>query len=286
MTKKWNLIVDVAGCENCNNCALATKDEFDGNRFEGYSAPHPRQGRGVLWLERKVRGTGHMVDTAYRPTMCMHCDDGPCLKVGADGAVRKRDDGIVIIDPVKAKGRRDLVDACPYGAIVWNEIEMLPQTWYFDAHLIDQGWPAPRCVGVCPTGALKVMALDDEDMQAQAQNEGLRVLHPEFGTKPRVYYRHLDRFDGVFIAATVLQASGGVEDCAVGVSVTLSQEGRDIASSVTDVFGDVKFDSLDPNSGEYILTFGGQGHAQIQMPVMLGFSSVWLDEVRLQPVPA
>ena len=31
--KKWNLIVDVALCENCRNCTLAAKDEHVGNDF-------------------------------------------------------------------------------------------------------------------------------------------------------------------------------------------------------------------------------------------------------------
>jgi Fe-S-cluster-containing dehydrogenase component len=119
-------------------CALAAKDEHVGNDFPGYSAPHAALGNSVI----KIRGSGGMVDAAYLPTKCNHCDRAPCLKAGADGSVRKRADGIVIIDPVKAKGRRNLVEACPYGAIVWNEEQQLPQTWIFDAHLLDQGWSA------------------------------------------------------------------------------------------------------------------------------------------------
>jgi nitrate reductase beta subunit len=30
-----------------------------------------------------------------------------------DGAVRKREDGIVIIDPEKSKGQKQIVDSCP-----------------------------------------------------------------------------------------------------------------------------------------------------------------------------
>lgn len=279
--KKWNLIVDVAGCENCNNCVLATKDELDGNRFEGYTAPHAKQGRGVFWMERKVRGTAHMVDAAYLPSMCMHCDDGPCLKAGADGSVRKREDGIVVIDPVKAKGRRDLVDACPYGAIVWNEVEMVPQHWFFDAHLLDQGWPAPRCVGVCPTGAIESVALEDEDMQRRAKDQGLSVLRPDFKTKPRVYYRHLSRFNSAFIAASASVVSTEKSDCAEGINVTLSRDGRVIASDLTDAYGDVKFDGLVPCSGEYQLTFRASDRVLRVVPVSLGAESVYVGDVQL-----
>ena len=47
-----------------------------------------------------------MIDIAYVPTMCNHCDDAPCMKADKAGAISKRDDGIVIIDPVKAKGQQ------------------------------------------------------------------------------------------------------------------------------------------------------------------------------------
>ena len=42
--KKWNLVIDVAKCTNCNNCFLADKDEYVGNDFPGYAAPQPRHG--------------------------------------------------------------------------------------------------------------------------------------------------------------------------------------------------------------------------------------------------
>ena len=44
MTKKWNLIVDVARCDNCRLCFLAVKDEYIGNDFPGVSAAQPPQG--------------------------------------------------------------------------------------------------------------------------------------------------------------------------------------------------------------------------------------------------
>ena len=43
--KKWNMVIDVALCHDCNNCFLADKDEFVGNDFPGYSAAQPWAGR-------------------------------------------------------------------------------------------------------------------------------------------------------------------------------------------------------------------------------------------------
>src|ERR1700752_4613184 len=179
---KWNMIIDVAECTNCNLCTLATMDEYVGNEFPGYSAPMPRHGHKWIDILQKERGQAPMIDIAYVPTMCNHCDDAPCVKKGG-GAVKKRDDGIVIIDPVKAKGRRDLVEACPYEVIVWNEEQQLPQIWIFDAHLLDQGWSAPRCVQVCPTSAIQAVKTPDESMARKARDEQLAVLHPELKTR-------------------------------------------------------------------------------------------------------
>ena len=101
--QKWNMIIDVAECTNCNLCTLAAMDEYVGNEFPGYSAPMPKHGHRWIDILQKERGQVPMIDIAYVPTMCNHCDNAPCLSKGGD-AVKKRDDGIVIIDPEKAKG--------------------------------------------------------------------------------------------------------------------------------------------------------------------------------------
>jgi len=142
--KKWNMIIDVAECTNCNLCTLATMDEYVGNDWPGVAAPMPRHGHQWINILQKERGQMPMIDIAYVPTMCNQCDNAPCMKADKTGAIGKRDDGIVIIDPVKAKGHKELVDACPYGHIWWNEELQLPQAWPFDANLNDQGWQQTR----------------------------------------------------------------------------------------------------------------------------------------------
>src|ERR1700676_2007978 len=282
--EKWNLIVNVALCENCNNCVLAAKDELVGNEFPGYSAPHAAQGPGVIRIRRKVRGRTPMVDAAYLPVMCNHCDDAPCIKAAADGCIAKRTDGIVMIDPVKAKGRRDLVDACPYGAMVWNETEQLPQNWFFDAHLLDSGWAAPRCVGVCPTAAMEVAKLSDVAMSERAERDGLRTLHPEWMTRPRVYYRHLERYDRCFIGGSVSARADYRTTCVTGASVELHHRGAVIARTLTDCFGDFKFDALMPATGPYEIVVRHAGHGEARLQATLEAESIVLDAL-LHPSP-
>jgi Fe-S-cluster-containing dehydrogenase component len=279
--KKWNLVVDVAECHNCNNCFIACKDEHVGNDIPGYAAPQPLHGHRWINILTRERGRAPLVDAAHLPTMCNHCDDAPCVAAGR-GAVRKRADGIVLIDPKAAVGRRDLVAACPYGAIWWNEELNLPQAWTFDAHLLDRGWSAPRCVQSCPTGALRAIKSTDAEMAALAGAEGLEPLQPELGTRPRVYYRNLYRYTKLFVGGSVTTERNGVADCLAGAGVELLQAGRVHCSSTTDVFGEFKLDALEPRSGEWQLRVTCPGYRPRSLAVTLADECVVLDEIALQ----
>jgi Fe-S-cluster-containing dehydrogenase component len=251
--KKWNFIIDVAECEDCNNCFLACKDEHVDNDFPGYSLPQPRHGHRWMNIMRKERGLGSLMEMAYLPIPCMHCDQAPCVSKGKNGAVYKRQDGIVMIDPLKAKGQRDILDSCPYGVIWWNDDLKIPQKCGFCAHLLDSGWKETRCSQVCPTGALRVLHVDDDEMEKTVASEKLEVLHPEYKTRPRVYYRNLYRFIRCFISGSVAIEENGVKDCAEGATVVLIKNQQRIAEAVTDNYGDFKFDRLTENSGRYTL---------------------------------
>ena len=277
---KWNMIIDVAECTNCNNCTLATMDEYVGNAWPGYAAPMPKHGHRWIDILQKERGQVPAIDLAYVPTMCNHCDDAPCIKAARDGAIRKREDGIVLIDPVKAKGQRHLVDACPYGHIWWNEAEDVPQAWPFDAHLLDQGWKEPRGAQSCPTGAMKAVKLEDEAMARMAQEQGLETIRPELGTKPRVWYRNLWRYTTCFIAGTISAEAGGAVDCVAGARVRLLKDGAVVAEQASDTYGDFKFDRLPEGSGAYLVEIEVPGRAQKTVAATLG-ESLSLGEIRL-----
>ena len=274
MVDKWNLIVDVEECINCYNCTLAVQDEYAESSHAGYSAPMPKHGHRWIDILRAERGRFPTLDVSFVPTMCNHCDNAPCVTAAENGAVKKRGDGIVIIDPDKAKGQKQLVDACPYGAIWWNEDEQVSQHWNFDAHLIDDGWQEPRCVNVCPTGALKSIKVKDSEMTKIVAAENLETLKPELGTMPRVYYKNLYLYDKVFIAGSVTKTANGREECADGVAVTLINSLTTFAEVITDEFGDFKFDGLEKNSGAYQLQFRYENSTVATKKVELGASIV------------
>lgn len=270
--KKWNLVIDVARCNNCNNCFLADRDEHVDNDFPGYAAPQPRHGHRWIDILRQERGRAPMLDVAYLPTMCNHCDDAPCVRASGDGAVYKRPDGIVIIDPQKARGKREIVESCPYGAIWWNAERNVAQKWIFDAHLLDGGWKEPRCAQVCPTGAIRSVKAEDAEMAEIAETEALEVLRPELGAKPRVYYKNLYRFAKCFIGGSVAIDRNGVVDCLEGASAALTKNGTRLAEQRTDNYGDFKFDRLDKDSGAYTVEISHPRHGKKAVEARLGES--------------
>jgi Fe-S-cluster-containing dehydrogenase component len=280
MTAKWNMIVDIERCNNCRACFLAVKDEHTGNEFPGYAAEQPPLGHNWLEIERKERGTYPLVDAHFMPVMCNHCDDAPCMKVAKNGAIKKRDDGIVIIDPVKAKGQKEIVEACPYGAVSWNEEKQIPQIWIFDAHLLDEGWTKTRAEQSCPTDVFRSVKVEDAEMARIQGEEELAVLQPELGTKPRIYYKNLHLMTRCFVGGSVVMTVDGVEECAEGADVVLRRDGQEFGRATTDIFGEFKIDKLEPNSGPYQLEISSSaGRASLSFDV--GEDSVYLGVLSL-----
>jgi len=241
-------VFDSAICSGCYCCQIACKDEHCGNDWMPYAKPQPESGQFWYKLNEVERGTVPKVKIAYFPTMCMHCDDAPCIPACPNGAIVKRDDGIVWIDPAKCTGSQLCIDACPYGVIYFNQGLKIAQKCTGCAHLLDRGWPIkePRCSDACVWGALRFgEEADFSDFIANAE-----VMKPEEGTKPRVYYKNLPKR---FIAGTVFDPT--TEEVVIGATCTLS--GNDSGTATTDSFGDFWFEDLEV--GTYSLKIEAAG---------------------------
>lgn len=261
--KTWHMIIDVALCHDCNDCFLADKDEFVENDFLPYSVGQPWYGHKWMDVGRKERGRYPMVDAVYLPKPCLHCDDAPCMKDSAPGLVYKREDGLVIIDPVKAKGHPEIVETCPYDVIFWNEESQVAQKCTGCAHLLDDGWKDTRCSQVCPTGAIRLVMAEEEEFAKIIVPEGLEVLEPELAAKPRVYYKNLHRWSKLFIGGTAVFADS--DECAEGAKAVLTLDGQVVGEATSNNFGDFKVDKLEP--GIYELTLTAPGYREYKAPV-------------------
>ncbi|MCL4150610.1 UNVERIFIED_CONTAM: hypothetical protein GTU68_016267 [Idotea baltica] len=258
------MIVDVAKCNNCYNCFVGTKDEYVDNEHKGYTKPQPLHGHKWVDIKRAEGGQWPMVETQFRPQMCNHCDDAPCMKVAKDGAIKKRSDGIVIIDPEKSKGQKEIVDACPYGAVFWNEELDIPQAWPFDAHLLDQGWDKTKLETVCPTEVFRSVKVSDAQMVRIVNEEELTTLESAEDTKPRVYYKNAFVFEKTFVGGTVITEKDGIEDCVEGAIAIAKKDGQEVGRAQTDAFGDFKISQLPKDLGDITLEIECEGATQMR----------------------
>jgi NAD-dependent dihydropyrimidine dehydrogenase PreA subunit len=190
--------------------------------------------------------------------MCQHCQKPPCAAGAPEGAVYIRDDGIVILDPEKSKGRSDIAEKCPYGAVSWNEETGLSQKCNMCAHMLDSGEKTTRCAESCPTKALYFGDLDDPESEIAkyvAMRGDFTRLMPELGSEPAVLYRELP---APFITGEVLLADKP-DECCPGAVVRCAAKDGTIQETVTDFLGDFQFKGL-KKGGEYIVTAAFPGY--------------------------
>ena len=183
-------VFDVAKCNGCRNCQIACKDEHVDNDWSPWSRPQPDTGHFWCRIEERVRGQVPKVRVSYVMHRCQHCENAPCM-AAAPEAVYRREDGLVIVDPEKAAGRRELVEACPYGAIDLDPLTGRIAKCDLCAERVDAGLE-PACVGECLTGSWFFGDFDDPDSLVSsilASWEGYaHRLKPEAGNDPGVHY--------------------------------------------------------------------------------------------------
>jgi Fe-S-cluster-containing dehydrogenase component len=259
------MVIDLMKCNACYNCFLACKDEYWDNDYPPYSAAQPRHGESWIRIEKKEGGSYPHIRVSYMPIPCVQCDAAPCIKVAKNRAVYKRTDGIVIIDPEKATGQRQIVDACPYGAIFWNEEKQLPQKCSFCLQRLEGG-EMPRCVKACPSTAMLFGDLDDpkSEVSRLVGSGKAEAFHLEYKTRPRVYYIGLERITKNFLAASVV--FGDVDECAEKVKATLvNKKSGQKEAALTDAYGVFEFTGL--TAGRYSLKLEYPGYAKKTMDV-------------------
>lgn len=253
---RLGIAVDSRKCMACYCCFMACKDEHCGYASK-LSAPQPMMGQKWIDIREWERGdSSRRVKTASVPTLCAHCQDPACMKAAKDGAVYKRDDGIVIIDPEKSKGQKQIVDACPLKVVFWNEELQIPQKCTMCAELLDDpeylaylGNPAlkkPRCVEACPNQALIFGDLDDPNSEINKVIAENRITPPEGleNEKTNVVWLNIPT---VFLAGTVYYPEEMEEVC-IGAKVKLTcEETGETWETETNYFGDWEVEWLPKN---------------------------------------
>ena len=215
---RWAFGVDATRCIGCLRCVEACKLEnevvADAHHFrtwveryvyfEGEETPRVDSQSDSVNIEasgseREYRFANRYKDVKvekafFVPKLCNHCTHPACVQVCPTGATYRTDDGVVVIDHKYCIGCQYCVQACPYGARFFNEEKGVTDkcTWCY--HRITKGLQ-PACVAVCPVGARIFGDLRDKQSPISLfiRNNRTRVLKPESGNAPNVYYVGLDK---------------------------------------------------------------------------------------------
>ena len=177
---QWKLAVDVERCIGCHACSVACKVENN--------VPLGRFRTKVYYWEH---GKFPKVTRNFLPTLCMQCEDAPCLKACPTKAIIRKTDGIVRVDPDLCDHENKCSDACPYGAIGCDENDIADKC-DFCSHRLEAGMD-PACVETCPADVFHFGDANEPaskySMFMKRFGSETKVLKPEEKTKPSVAYR-------------------------------------------------------------------------------------------------
>lgn len=162
MSKQMAFSFDQRYCTGCMTCQIACKDKNDlpvGQKFRTvteFTGGHCEQHQDVIIPH---------VFAYWLSASCNHCVNPSCVTVCPTGALQKRsEDGIVVVDHDVCIGCRLCLSACPYDAILFNDVIQKISKCDFCLDLLKTGHE-PACVASCPMRVLECGSLPD--MQAK-----------------------------------------------------------------------------------------------------------------------
>ncbi len=140
----YAMVIDLQLCTGCGGCIIGCKNE--NNLPEG-----------VRWSNKMTETLGRFPNVRYhyRPTLCNHCENAPCVRGCPTRALHKIEGGITAHDPDKCIGCRYCMVNCPYGVpnYTWDRphkewqdtTELIEGATYSPKALVDavdaKGWP-------------------------------------------------------------------------------------------------------------------------------------------------
>lgn len=138
---------DTTRCGGCRACSAACRSH---NRLE----PGTEWREVYAYPEEAGNPQRHYLSVA-----CNHCREPECARVCPVGAIYRRPDGAVLINPGVCNGCRLCILACPYSAPKFSPSRGKVTKCDLCAEQLDAGL-APVCVAACPTDALQLVDID------------------------------------------------------------------------------------------------------------------------------
>lgn len=182
---RYAMLVDLRRCIGCQSCTISC----------GIENATPIGEFRTTVRQYEVTDEKQVVNNVLLPRLCNHCDNPPCVPVCPVQATYQRKDGIVVINNERCIGCAYCVQACPYDARFINEETKTADKCTFCTHRLEAGL-LPACVESCVGGARIIGDLKDPNStiskMVAAHKAELKVLKPDAGTIPHVFYLGLD----------------------------------------------------------------------------------------------
>lgn len=155
--KQYGFYIDSSKCTGCKTCQLSCKDNKDLDVGVNYRRVYEYAGGnwvkdGETWQQD--------VFSYYLSIACNHCSEPACTKVCPSGAMRKREDGFVVVDTETCIGCKYCSMACPYGAPQYNA-EKGHMTKCDGCYERVADGKQPICVESCPLRALEFGPIEE-----------------------------------------------------------------------------------------------------------------------------
>ncbi len=205
---RYGMVLDLRSCIGCRACMAACAME----------------NQTPFWDQNINKWRTKVIDVKvgnrliFHSTICMHCENPPCVPVCPTGAshIDEENGRVVLVDYDKCINCGYCVEACPYGAryiMDYTDIQEIKSRYgvisqVSPEHLVphvdkctfcihrvtDENLPnelkEPACVTTC-VGHVRIFGdLDDPESEVHklVSSGQAKPLYPELGTNPRVYY--------------------------------------------------------------------------------------------------
>lgn len=175
---RYAMVIDTLKCVGCTDCVVACKAE--NQTPDGFHRD---------WIVEETHGKFPELHLEIRSERCNHCEHPPCVHSCPTGASYvEKDSNITLVDHTKCIGCKACIAACPYDARYVHPDGWVDKCTFCD-HRLKEG-KLPACVSVCPTHCMYFGDLDQPNSEVSRllQSRKWKVVKPETGTRPQVYY--------------------------------------------------------------------------------------------------
>ncbi|MFA5536545.1 MAG: 4Fe-4S dicluster domain-containing protein [Bacillota bacterium] len=149
LRKQLGFLFDTNRCLGCRTCITACAEEK--------GLPIGVYLRNVELHELRK---GAQIIKYYLSTACNHCSNPECFRLCPEHALRKRRDGIVLLNEERCTGCGICVRGCPFKGVAMNTLTGKAVKCDLCQEKLDEK-KLPVCVAACPVEALRLIDISE-----------------------------------------------------------------------------------------------------------------------------